>query len=192
VNTTDRKTLIADAAIALLGMVGAKGLTHRAVDVQAGLPLGSSSFYCRTRQDLLTLTLQRHAALDLLDLQEDAARMQARGFTQALFLEVLMARLAVWMSPERRPRLVARFQLILMAAGDPALAETMAAQRRRFLQATEAGLMQLGIKEAAQRAPMLVATVDGILLDHIHAGTKPLLTTGHLRQMLQAFLMDTR
>jgi DNA-binding transcriptional regulator YbjK len=176
--------------MALLGTVGAKGLTHRAVDVQAGLPPGSTSFYCRTRQDLLTLTLQRHAALDLQDLEADAARMASRGFTHAMFLEVLMARLAVWMSPARRPRLVARFQLVLMAAGDPALAETMAAQRMHFQQATEAGLMRLGIRDAAQRAPMLVATVDGILLDHIHAGTKPLLTTGNHRQMIQSLLVD--
>ena len=51
----DRKTLIADAAIDLLGEVGARGLTHRAVDTQAGLPAGSTSFYCRSRLDLLTL-----------------------------------------------------------------------------------------------------------------------------------------
>ena len=54
----DRKTLIADAAIALLGSAGARGLTHRAVDAQAGLPAGSTSFYCRSRLDLLRLTLR--------------------------------------------------------------------------------------------------------------------------------------
>jgi DNA-binding transcriptional regulator YbjK len=48
-NKEDRKTVIADAAIALLAAAGAKGLTHRAVDAQAGLPAGSTSFYCRTR-----------------------------------------------------------------------------------------------------------------------------------------------
>ena len=60
----DRKTLIADAAMAILGTQGARALTHRAVDAQAGLPAGSTSFYCRTRLELLKLTLARHVALD--------------------------------------------------------------------------------------------------------------------------------
>ena len=49
--------------IALLGSVGARGLTHRAVDAEAGLPAGSTSFYCRSRlcQHLLKIAKPRRS-----------------------------------------------------------------------------------------------------------------------------------
>jgi DNA-binding transcriptional regulator YbjK len=55
---------VADAAIGVLADHGARGLTHRAVDQAAGLPLGTTSNYARTREALLTLTLTRIAELD--------------------------------------------------------------------------------------------------------------------------------
>jgi hypothetical protein len=187
---TDRKTLIADAAIALLGSAGAKGLTHRAVDAQAELPEGSTSFYCRTRSDLLALTLKRHAWIDLQDLHADAEHMARPGFDRAQFIDLLLARLAQWLSPARRAHLVARFQLILMAVSDASLAGTLAEQRQQFLLGTQAALKRVGIRQASKVAPRLVATFDGILLDHIHAGGAPLVSNAQRREMLERCLQD--
>jgi DNA-binding transcriptional regulator YbjK len=185
---TERKTLIADTALTLLGRAGAKGLTHRAVDAQAGLPLGSTSFYCRTRLDLLTLTLNRHAELDLADLQADAMQMSEDGFTSGQFVSLLLARLADWLSPHKRERLVARFQLILMATCEPQLAATLALQREHFLIAAEAGLKRLGRRDAAQVAPRLVAVIDGILLDHIQADGAALVSVKQRRALIEMCL----
>jgi DNA-binding transcriptional regulator YbjK len=188
---TDRKTLIADSALILLGRAGAKGLTHRAVDAQAGLPLGSTSFYCRTRLDLLTLTLKRHAELDLADLQADAMRMATDGFTAAEFTALLMDRLAKWLSAENRERLLARFQLILMATCEPQLADTLRQQRERFLVAAESGLKRLGRRDAAQVAPRLVAVIDGILLDHIQSEGAALVSLKQRRALIALCLQET-
>ncbi len=185
---TDRKTLIADTALALLGRAGAKGLTHRAVDAEAGLPLGSTSFYCRTRLDLLTLTLKRHADLDLADLQADALQMAKDGFTSAQFNALLMDRLADWVSPHKRERLVARFQLILLATCEPQLADALRQQREHFLLAAEAGLKRLGRRDAAQAAPRLVAVMDGILLDHIQSEGAALVTVKQRRALIEMCL----
>ncbi|MGW1177879.1 TetR/AcrR family transcriptional regulator [Kitasatospora sp. NPDC002543] len=57
--TPPRPTLIADAAIALIAERGLRGLTHRAVDEEAGLPAGSTSNLARTRAALLELALTR-------------------------------------------------------------------------------------------------------------------------------------
>lgn len=184
----DRHTTLADAAIALLGTSGAKGLTHRAVDAQAGLPEGSTSFYCRTRQELLALALQRHAQLDLQDLQADAAQLSQAGLTQARFVETLLGRIADWASPAKLPRLAARFELILMASRDPALAATMARQRTHFVQVTELALRQLGSIHARELAPGLVAVVDGILIDQVHTPGQPLLTHEQQRRLLEGVL----
>lgn len=188
-STTDRKTLIADAAIALLGDAGARGLTHRAVDAKAGLPAGSTSFYCRSRLDLLTLALRRHAALDLADLETDARRMAQGTLTLPGLIALLADRVVDWLSPAKRPRLVARFELFLMASREPELAQIVSQQRRFFLQATEAALMQAGAADAKATAPALLALVDGLLLDQVGTSA-PVLSASARKAAFQRLLGD--
>jgi DNA-binding transcriptional regulator YbjK len=186
-NKEDRKTVIADAAIALLAAAGAKGLTHRAVDAQAGLPAGSTSFYCRTRHELLTLALLRHAALDMADLQSDAQRQAQPGWGLNAFVDLLTYRVTDWLSPAKRARLVARFELFMIASHEPELAAIVSQQRQHFLHATEAALRQAGVPQAKTLAPMLLVLVDALLLDHVRAGA-PILSTDQHKALFQQLL----
>jgi DNA-binding transcriptional regulator YbjK len=178
--STDRKTLIADTAIALLASLGARGLTHRAVDQQAGLPPGSTSFYCRSRLDLLGLALVRHGTLDMADLEADAQALAAElGASVAanplnLFIDSLATRIATWLSPEGRDRMVARFELFLIASHEPELTPVVQAQRQRFRDAATVALQGLGLPDAQALAPALLMTVDGILLAHVARSDAPL------------------
>lgn len=70
--TTDRRTVLADAAIHVLAEEGMRGLTHRAVDRAAALPPGTTSAYFRTRQALLTALVRRLVAQDQAELQAAA------------------------------------------------------------------------------------------------------------------------
>jgi DNA-binding transcriptional regulator YbjK len=56
---TDRRSAVLDAAIELLGTQGMRGLTHRAADAEAGVPIGSTSNYFRTRDALLAAVVER-------------------------------------------------------------------------------------------------------------------------------------
>ncbi|WP_231445990.1 TetR/AcrR family transcriptional regulator [Brevibacterium zhoupengii] len=49
-----RRILVADTAIGVVATAGLRGLTHRAVDDFAGLPVGSTSNCYSTRNDLVT------------------------------------------------------------------------------------------------------------------------------------------
>lgn len=185
----DRKTLIADAAIALLGSVGARGLTHRAVDAQAGLPAGSTSFYCRSRLDLLRLTLRRHASLDLADLEADALRVAQPTWSREDLLALVAHRVREWLAPAQRARLVARFELFLLASREPELAEIVRELRAQFLLATQAALVRAGVSEPEARARMLAQFVDGHLLDCVGADQAQPLDEGQLR-LLERLLAD--
>ncbi|WP_026303467.1 TetR/AcrR family transcriptional regulator [Jongsikchunia kroppenstedtii] len=55
----DRRPRIADAAISVLAQGGARTLTHQSVDRAAGIALGSTSYYFRTRRDLVVAVIQR-------------------------------------------------------------------------------------------------------------------------------------
>lgn len=59
----DRRILIADTAIAVIADVGVRGLTHRAVDAAASLATGSTSYYARSKAQLVSLTVERLASL---------------------------------------------------------------------------------------------------------------------------------
>ncbi|MFD3538137.1 TetR/AcrR family transcriptional regulator [Streptomyces sp. NPDC058662] len=75
----DRRTLIADTAIALVASSGLRGLTHRAVDGAAALPAGSTSYYFRTRTALIGACYQRLAELDLADFDDGAGSGSVPG-----------------------------------------------------------------------------------------------------------------
>lgn len=49
-----RRAALVDAAIEVLAKEGARGLTFRAVDTEAGVPTGTASNYFANRDDLLT------------------------------------------------------------------------------------------------------------------------------------------
>jgi DNA-binding transcriptional regulator YbjK len=68
VSETSRRSELADAAIATLARDGSRCLTHRAVDRAAGVPQGSTSFYYRSRLDLLGATVRRLAELDATEI----------------------------------------------------------------------------------------------------------------------------
>ncbi|TWP44905.1 TetR/AcrR family transcriptional regulator [Lentzea tibetensis] len=49
----ERRGLLLDAAVEVLAREGARGLTYRAVDTEAGVPAGTASNYFPNRDDLL-------------------------------------------------------------------------------------------------------------------------------------------
>jgi DNA-binding transcriptional regulator YbjK len=60
-----RRERITQAAISVVAERGVEGLTHRAVAAEAKLPLGSTTYYFKTLDDLLATSIER--AKDALD-----------------------------------------------------------------------------------------------------------------------------
>ena len=55
----DRRPVITDHAIEIVAGGGARALSHQSVDRAAGLPPGSTSYYFRTRDSLISATIAR-------------------------------------------------------------------------------------------------------------------------------------
>lgn len=184
----DRRTLIADTAIALVAASGLRGLTHRAVDGAAGLPAGSTSYYFRTRTALIAACYRRLAELNVADGppvlpadRDEAAR-------------ALGALLHHWLTAGRA-RQLARFELSLEAARnpelEPELREAGLAVRARGV----AVLAALGAREPQEAAELLAAWADGLLYDrlagalaHSRPAPDPAELTATVRRMLDAVL----
>ncbi len=124
-----RRRELCDAAIGVLAEHGSRGLSHERVDRAAGLPVGSTSYYYRTRAALLQGVAGRVAEIDTANLQSvtDEATDPASPFG-------LIARLTVLQADG--PGLVlnkARHELFLAATRDPALARSAQQFRARVV-----------------------------------------------------------
>ena len=143
----------------VLAADGARGLTHRAVDREAGLPEGTTSNFFRTREALLAASVRRHAELDV---------PAAGGSNPVLAMVEHIA------APARRALLVARYELFLESTRRDALHVELSAARERFVAMAETLLAARGCTHARTHAVQLVATVDGILVDQLLAANSAL------------------
>lgn len=157
-----RREDLADAGVRLTARGGARALTHRAVDAEAGLPPGSTTYYARTRRELTALVVDRITAqladdLSALRLPEHLDDAAVVGVAIG-FLDGLAA---------RRDAQAARFALLLELRDDPDLRAplTGAAPVRVGLVDTARVLLEaVGAEDPVGTAVDLVAVVDALLL----------------------------
>jgi DNA-binding transcriptional regulator YbjK len=156
----DRRTLIADAAIATLAAEGMRGFTHRAVDRAAGLAEGSTSYYLRTREALIFAALARMAELDTADIGE---LPNLGGVASPEELTTLLTGLLRRWLTDGRTRTLARYELTLEATRRPRLRERLVEHSTGFLAMAEKMLAAAGAGEPRRRAHELVAFLNGVL-----------------------------
>ncbi|MEV0154879.1 TetR/AcrR family transcriptional regulator [Micromonospora sp. NPDC050686] len=170
----DRVALLADAAIALLAGGGMRALTHRAVDARAGVPLGTTSAYLRTRQALIEAVVRRLVELDRIDLAAHALPADPAAPATARRLDAAdLDRLATgiaelldrWLTAGR-DRTLARYACLLEAVHRPELRRILEHGTVLRVQARDL-LAQAGAADPRQQGDQFVAFVDGLLFDRL-------------------------
>ena len=159
---TERRLKLLDAAVEVVAAKGLRGLTHRAVDAQAGLAEGTTSAYFRTRLALLSALADHVAAKASNDVDALAKTLvdhsgdigYAIGQTQALIESWLVE----WKV------LATRLELGIEAARQPELAETFRPWRDHLLDVIEERICQVDLGDARMRAITVVGSLDGLLM----------------------------
>ncbi|MGC0327654.1 DNA-binding transcriptional regulator YbjK [Streptomyces sp. SAI-170] len=166
---TDRRTLLADAAITVLTESGMRGLTHRAVDRAAGLPSGTTSAYLRTRTALLTALVRRLVALDQAELEEIGGRTPVPRDAEEL-VAGLVAFVERRLTGDGRRRSLARYACALESVHQPELREILVPRENTARQAVQDFLAAQGVPDAAERTVTLLTCVDGLVFDRLVNG----------------------
>ena len=158
----DRRQRIANAGIALIARGGTHRLTHRAVDAEAGLPNGSTSYYARSRRDLIRLVMEQLSAESQADL------------TDIEVPEKLTVRQATELVGRLTKRLIlngdaqaARFALMFEVRDDDELRRELtvdAPVRSSFDEKAVKLLRALGATDPEGTASEFVALVDAVLM----------------------------
>jgi AcrR family transcriptional regulator len=157
-----RRTRLADAAISTLAREGSRGLTHRAVDRTAGVPEGSTSYYFRTRLDLLRAIVRRMSELDTASLP--ALAHADRGEFEEAFSASVQG-----LVTDGRERQLARYELTLEATRRPELREALLANAVPIHDRLTGQLAALGVPDPGDRAQDLLALLDGLLFSRLTA-----------------------
>ena len=139
--------MIADAAIVVVADEGLRALTHRGIDVSLGLPAGSTSYYFRTRRELLAAMVDRITDSSRAEFADTAGDDPVE--VSVRYIEQLLG--------ERHRQLRTRHALLLDASID----ETLRTRLRACLFSVDRATDLLGDRPAAEG---YVALCEGLVV----------------------------
>ncbi|WP_433682177.1 TetR/AcrR family transcriptional regulator [Nocardia sp. CA-119907] len=174
-STTDRHTLIVDAAIDLIATQGIRALTHRALDTALELPAGSASYYFRTKRALIEAIADRITTRSRDDFT--AAELESSEAADATHIA---RAIAIWLDRllvERRNHLIVRHALIIDLHADPELHDRLAHSLFSTIRARDL-FRALHFPDPSSAAADFIAVLEGAVFDrfagaraHLPAGT---------------------
>jgi DNA-binding transcriptional regulator YbjK len=154
-----RREQILDAALRVIGRSGREAVTHRAVAEEAGVPLGSTTYYFDSRDDLLGQALE-HVARKETERYGQLGEELRQSKTPRALADMLLDQLIF--EAEDRSAYIAEYELWLEAGRRPDLREPATAWCDAVQLAVAGALDKLGSTDPAADASLVVAAIDGL------------------------------
>jgi DNA-binding transcriptional regulator YbjK len=160
----ERRVALIDAAIEVLAAQGARGLTFRAVDGEAGVPIGTASNYFPNRDALLVQAGQR--VFDRLEpgpvvVGEALALPRTRASVERLMHDMI-GRISAF-----RSGYLALMELRLEATRRPELREVLTEQIRVNIQANVDFHLASGMPGDAETVVLLYLALNGLIVEQL-------------------------
>jgi DNA-binding transcriptional regulator YbjK len=181
-----RRRAIADAGLRILAAEGSRGLTHRAVDQEAGIPIGTTSNYFRSRESLIEGLVERIGER-LAPTDDDLARRADGSPSPALFADYL--RDIVRRLSDDRDVTLALFELRLESSRRPELAALLGAWQRAGFEGDVAFNGAAGLPGGRREIALFHYAIDGLLLDRLTTPIDPETSTDDIIDDLVAGLL---
>ncbi|WP_433265612.1 TetR/AcrR family transcriptional regulator [Actinosynnema sp. CS-041913] len=159
-----RRTALVNAAIEVLAREGARGLTFRAVDAEAGVPTGTASNYFTNRDDLLR-QVGEHIHVRLQPAPERLARI-ARARKDKGLLVQLMQELVDRLEQDRAGYL-ALLELRLEATRRPQLQESLTKTISESLEENIRFHVDAGLPGDRTTVVSLYLAMSGLAVEHL-------------------------
>lgn len=162
----ERRELLLQTTLKLIAERGVGAVSHRAVAEAAGLPLGSTTYWFDSRQQMLTEALEYFVRDEIAALNDRLAGLGGAGLSRSRmvdeFTTILMGQLG-----EDRWRTVAQYTLLQEAIRHPEV-EAVCRNWTDAWDAALAGVFEsLGVENPTLEAEMFLAMLDGILLGQL-------------------------
>ena len=155
----DRREEILEATLRVIGRSGREAVTHRAVAEEAGVPLGSTTYYFDSRDDLLGQALEHVARIET-ERHAELGRELRRARTPRQLADMLLDQLIAEI--EDRDAYIAEYELWLEAGRRPDLREAATSWCDAVQLAVAGAMEKLGSTDPAADASLVVAAIDGL------------------------------
>ncbi|MDI2132022.1 TetR/AcrR family transcriptional regulator [Yinghuangia seranimata] len=163
-----RRVQLLDAAIRVLAAQGLRGLTHRAVQQEAGLPHGSVTYYFKTRDHLVLGVIERMSELEQAAASQVADElmraMVARPFDPD-YRHIADLTKAWW--DGSRDRELARYEMQIAGRREALIGDAMRRSTAEFRKLTEFIALACGSTDAEADGEVLIAMIDGMLFHYL-------------------------
>lgn len=163
VSNPERRIALLDAAIETLADEGARGLTFRMVDGRASVPIGTTSNYFASRDDLLTQV----ATHLYVRFAPDPDELERAATASTLDELIMVMQGAVGRLIDRRSVYLAMLELRLEATRRPALREMFTERVRHDLAANVAGHAAAGMPGDRTTVIVLYVALAGLVIEHL-------------------------
>ena len=159
-----RREVLLDAAIRVLGERGVRAVTHRAVDAEAGLTIGSTTNYFPSRDALFAAIVERFAERERQNFEDLAVTVSPRS--PAELGRALGAAVRDSVGPNRTLTLC-RYALLVESANNPALRVQIAATGARVGAWMTNWLRVVGSSDPDREVHLLGNYVTGMVLHQL-------------------------
>jgi TetR/AcrR family transcriptional regulator, regulator of biofilm formation and stress response len=163
-----RRLLLLQTTLRLIADEGIDAVSHRSVAEAAGVPLGSTTYWFASRQDMLRQALEHFARLEIEGLRERLGAVLGRRLSRKRlvdeFTDILVPQLG-----QARWRTIAQYAFLQEATRQPELEPVCREWTAAWQDALEEVFASLGVSDPRLEARMFLAMLDGLLLDQLAA-----------------------
>jgi TetR/AcrR family transcriptional regulator, regulator of biofilm formation and stress response len=163
-----RRERLLEVTIELIGREGIDAVTHRRVAELAAVPLGSTTYYFGSREEMLVEALKAFGRQEIAALRARLADLPARRPSRRRYVEALVEFVAPQLGGDRW-RTVAQYTLLCEAARRPELEPVAREWNQAWWAVLEESFEALQVPDPAVEARMLLAMLDGFLLEQLAA-----------------------
>lgn len=173
----ERRQRLSDAAVRVLARHSSRGLTHRALDAEAGVPRGTASNFFPTRDAIVDAILVRIGERLAPDAEVHAA-LAARQPGRALFADYMKD--IVRRLTSDRDAALALFELRLEAARRPPVEAAISSWLREGLAADVAFNARMGLPGGRHEISLFHYAITGFIFDQITVAVDPSADRDHI------------
>jgi DNA-binding transcriptional regulator YbjK len=163
-----RRELLLEVTIELIAREGVDAVTHRRVAQLAEVPLGSTSYYFSSREEMLVDALATFGRQEIASLRARLTDLPVRRPSGRRYVDELLEFLAPQLGDDHW-RTVAQYALLCEAARRPELAPVVREWTQQWWTVLEEVFVALKAPDPALEAKMLLAMLDGFLLEQLGA-----------------------
>ncbi len=178
-----RRELLLEVTIELVAREGIDAVTHRRVAELAQVPLGSTTYYFASREEMLVEALEAFGRQEIAAIRARLADLPQRRPSRRRYVEGLVDFLAPQLGDDSW-RTLAQYTLLCEAARRPELQPVAREWNQAWWAVLEELFQALKVPDPALEARMLLAMLDGFLLEQL-AAPDPDFLSGVLRPALR-------